>query len=290
MVARAVGLNRSELEGLDRIGGALPVTNLLGRPPLSRERSTTALTYLFFAPDIGAGERQDLAERFAEERVAAPEDAFVGVTGSLAAREEQSDLIADKLPLVEVGTVLLVLLVCGLHFRALGAPLITLLTIAVSYLVATHVMAGVGERLEVSVPREIEPVVVVLLFGVITDYSIFYLSRFRAKLAAGVPSREAVRSTVTELTPIITTAGLTVVGASAALIVARLGFFQAFGPGTAIAIFVALLVSTTFLPACLAIVGRAVFWPSRPGADVPPEHAAEEAPAERPPGRCAPGS
>ncbi len=280
VVARAVRLNRSDLPGYERIGGALPVTNLLGRPPLSRKRSTTALTYLFYAPDVGAGERQELAERLAAERITAPGDAFVGVTGSLAAREEQAGLIGDALPLVEIGTVLLVLVVCGLHFRALGAPLITLLTIAVSYLVATHVMAGVGQRLKVSVPREIEPVVVVLLFGVITDYSIFYLTRFRAKLAAEVRPRQAVAATVTELTPIITTAGLTVVGASAALLVARLGFFQAFGPGTAIAIFVALLVSTTFLPACLALVGRAVFWPSRPGPEVPPEQAAEEARAE----------
>lgn len=278
---RAVELNRNGLEGFDRIGGALPVTNALGVPPFSRERSTTALTYLFYTPDVGSGERQDLAERLAAEEVSDPGDALVGVTGALPARDAQAEAIGDALPLVELGTVLLVLLVTGLHFRAFGAPLITLLAVGVAYLVAVRVMAGIGERLEISVPAEVEPVVVVLLFGIVTDYSIFYLSRFRRKLAEGQDAKAATIQTVTELTPIIATAGLTIVGACSALLVARLGFLQAFGPGTAVSVLVGSLAATTFIPACLAILGRATLWPSRPGLDVPVERAAEETPDDQ---------
>lgn len=278
---RAVALNRNDLQGFDRIGGALPVTNALGVPPFSRERSTTALTYLFYTPEIGSGERQDLAERLAAEQVSAPGDALVGVTGALPARAAQAEAIGDALPLVELGTVLLVLLVTGLHFRAVGAPLVTLLTVCIAHLVAVRVMAGIGQRLEVSVPAEVGPVVVVLLFGIVTDYSIFYLSRLRQKLAEGKDARAATIHTVTELTPIIATAGVTIVGACSALLVARLGFLQAFGPGTAIAVLVGALAATTFIPACLAILGPATFWPSRPGLDVPLERAAEEPPDER---------
>jgi RND superfamily putative drug exporter len=40
-------------------------------------------------------------------------------------------------------------------------------------------------------------------------------------------------------------------------------FLSAFGPATAISVLVAALVALTFLPACLALLGRFVFWPHR---------------------------
>jgi RND superfamily putative drug exporter len=67
-----------------------------------------------------------------------------------------------------------------------------------------------------------------------------------------------------ELLPIIVTAGLTVVGASAALLVANLGFFKAFGPGVAMAVLIGLAVAISLVPALLAIGGRAIFWPRMP--------------------------
>jgi putative drug exporter of the RND superfamily len=50
---------------------------------------------------------------------------------------------------------------------------------------------------------------------------------------------------------------------SAALVVAELGFLRAFGPGMALSVIVGLVVTVTFLPATLAVVGPALFWPGR---------------------------
>ncbi len=44
--------------------------------------------------------------------------------------------------------------------------------IAISYLVAVRVVAWAGQRFGVSVPSEVQPVIVVLLFGILTDYAI----------------------------------------------------------------------------------------------------------------------
>ena len=141
-------------------------------------------------------------------------------------------------------------------------------------------MAWVGQRAGASVPSEVEPVVVVLLFGVITDYCIFLLSRFRRLIADGLSPRDAATLATRDLLPTILTAGLTVAAASSALVVAQLSFFRAFGPGLAVAVLVGVLVATTFVPAALAVAGSSVFWPSRPGRDVPPSTAAEETPDE----------
>ena len=80
----------------------------------------------------------------------------------------------------------------------------------------------------------------------------------------------------------IVAAGVTVAAASASLMVAELGFSQTFGPGLALAILIALLVAIVFIPAMLAVLGAWVFWPARPGRDVPAEREARNARRERP--------
>src|SRR5207249_4076279 len=47
-------------------------------------------------------------------------------------------------------------------------------------------------------------------------------------------------------------------------LVARLGFLRAFGPGLALTVLVALVVTITLMPALIAIFGSALFWPRRP--------------------------
>ncbi|MBD0283757.1 MAG: MMPL family transporter [Thermoleophilaceae bacterium] len=277
---RALALNLDEYPGLRQIGGAIPVTNALGQPPLSREGSTTALTYLLFPPRVGREERQRLAERFVERRIEPDFDGFVGVTGAVAARDQQSEVIRDSLPLVEAATVVLVALVVGLHFRAIGAPLVTLLAVGVSFLTSIRLIAWVGERAGISVPSEVEPVIVVLLFGVVTDYSIFFLSRVRRRLAQGEHPHEAAMRATAELLPIIATAAITVAAASASLVLGKLGFFQAFGPGVAMAVLIGLAVAVTLVPALLAIGGISVFWPRHPGVEIAPREATEEPPTE----------
>jgi putative drug exporter of the RND superfamily len=280
VAARAAAITRGEVPWLARVGGALPVTNAVGETPFARERSTTALTYLLFERDVSRPDREIYAQRL-EAHVADREDHAVGITGAVAARTAQADAVEDALPFVELATVLLVALVVGLHFRAPLAPLVTLTAIAISYLIAMRVMAGLGKAIGISIPSEVEPVVVVLLFGVVTDYAIFFLSRFRQRLADGQAPRRAAESATAELQGIVLTAGLIVAAGSASLIVAKLGFFQAFGPGMALAVVVGLAVSLTFIPACLALFGAAVLWPSRPGREMSAEEAAEESPAER---------
>jgi len=60
----------------------------------------------------------------------------------------------------------------------------------------------------------------------------------------------------------ITFSALIVIGALLSLVIAQFGFYQGLGPALAIGIALMLLAGLTLLPALLAILGRAVFWPS----------------------------
>ncbi len=263
-VRRTVALNRGRFRDVGLIAGGLPVSNTLGRPPFSRESSTTFITYLFFPPDVGQIGRTTLARRFVAGHVDPLPGGFVGITGAIPARYEQARVIGHSLPTVEIATVVVVALAVGLYFGALGVPLVNLLTIGVAYLVSIRVIAWIGEHVGVSVPSEVQPVIVALLFGVVTDYTIFFASRFRRHVEDGTPRREAAERTTAELTPIVLACGLTVVGGSAALAVAKVGFLQAFGPGMAMAVAIALLAALTVVPAALALAGPLLYWPRSP--------------------------
>jgi putative drug exporter of the RND superfamily len=249
--------------------GAVPLLNTAGVVPGSRERSTTAVTYLWVSPTQSLGSQVAIAQGFARAEAGAPSDHLIGVTGAAPARLAQIDLIDSGIVWVELATVLFVALVIGLHFRSIGAPLATLATAGIAYVIATHVLAWAGQRAGLSVPGEIRPLVVVLLLGIITDYSIFFLSGARNQLRGAGRRRDATVESTSAFLPIILAAGLIVAAAVLSLVVARLDFFRALGPGLAITVLIGLAISTTLVPALIGTFGRWLFWPRIPRGEGP---------------------
>lgn len=258
---RAAGI--LERPGQNGIAFALPITNTDRLFPASRERSTTAITYLFFEPGTDIADQRSGAQAFADSEIGQPDDHLVGVTGAVPARLTEFDRIDDALPLVEIATIALIAVILALTYRSAGAPVVTLVSAGLAFLVANRVVPWVGEQTSTSLPREIEPLVVVLLLGIVTDYAIFFLSGLRARLVAGDPRLDASRRSTAENLPIVLTAGLIVAAGTATLVAGRLEFFQAIGPGLALTALIGVAASVTLIPALLAIFGRAVFWPSR---------------------------
>ena len=241
--------------------GAYGITNAIPGLPFARERDTTNLSYLLYVPQFSQALRVRGAEAYIRG-LGAPAPEFVGITGAIPARAEQADLIAERLPVIELVTVAIIVLAVALYLRSPLAPLVALLTVAVAYLVSVRLVALLGQRFEISVAPEVEPIMVALLFGVITDYGLFYMSRFRSRLRRGVEAQAAARETAEELTPLILACGISVAAGAMALAVADLGFLRAFGPGMALAVLVGLVVTITFMPALMALLGRALLWPS----------------------------
>ena len=243
--------------------GALPLTNalpFLGNP---RERNTTVLTYLFTDPSSSFSFQQYAAQRYIAEHLNRPEDHVVGVTGSIPARAEQARLVAVALPRLELLTVAAVVLLVGITFRSVAAPLIALTASAIAFVVTTRLSAVIGGLIGVGAPAELEPLLVALLLGIVTDYTIFYLTALQSRAAETGDWRSAGTSAIRSTTPIVLAAGLTVAGGTAAMLVAKSGFFRGFGPAMALAVVVGMVVAVTLIPALLAVLGRLVFWPRR---------------------------
>ncbi|HET9676180.1 MAG TPA: MMPL family transporter, partial [Solirubrobacterales bacterium] len=123
-----------------------------------------------------------------------------------------------------------------------------------------------------------DPVIIALLFGVLTDYLVFFASDYRRHLQEGLNSCEAVREVTTELLPVILTAALMIAGATLTLLLSGVRFLSAFGPGMAVAVVVGAAVALTFIPAMLAIFGRILLWPSCPNPETAGTHPKERGP------------
>lgn len=275
-VVRALAVDRGQAGDVDPILGAIPVTNTLGLFPGSRETGTTSLTYLLYGPDASLGQRtrsaQQYADRFFSER-----DQVVGVTGSAPARAQQGAIIRDSLPGVEAATLLAIVLIVAVAFRSAVAPLIALLAAGVSFVVTLRLTAYFSDLLGLASPDELEPVVIALLLGVVTDYVIFFCSSLRDQrpaLLRGQGTRAEVRrasvaattASIARSGPIVAVAGLAVAAGTATLLAAESPFFRALGPALAFTVTVGLVVAVTLVPALMAILGDRVFWPShRPG-------------------------
>jgi len=256
----AAAVTREQYPGLRRLRGALPLTNGYGVFPAAHEQDTTAITYLLFGQDVSFGAQTRAANRYSQ-RFFGDRDSVVGVTGSVPARAEQGDLIREGLPRAEVLTLIAIVLIVGLSLRSIVAPILAVLTAAIAYVVTLRVSGGLAALLGVSAPTELEPVVVALLLGVVTDYAVFYLAALRTAFEHTSDRLQATQDATARFGPIVTVAGIAVAAGTGALIVADSLFFRALGPALVITVLSGLLVAVTLVPAIMAVLGRWCFWP-----------------------------
>jgi putative drug exporter of the RND superfamily len=247
---------------------ALRAVPLIDTPGLlaARQSATTLLVYLYIDPSIGESESQARAEQFAAGLKRATGAGAAEVTGALPATRAETSVTDDFIVWVELATVLLVVGILAFYFRSVGVPLLGLASVAIAYLCADRVLGWVAERFGITIPQEADPVIVGLIFGVLTDYLVFFVSGYRQRLEEGVDSRAAVVAVTAELLPVIATAALMIAGATLTLLISGMSFLAAFGPAMAVAVVVAAAVAMTLVPAALAIFGRALLWPHRPTA------------------------
>jgi len=221
----------------------------------AQRHTSTIVTYLDFRPDATLEQQVSDARAYAARHLTH----VVGVTGPVAAQYEQGQIINRDLGWVELFTVLAIALIVGVRFRSVLAPVAALACAGAAYVLATRIVAWGAQRTGITVPQDADPVLVVLLLGVTTDYCVFFLAGMRSRLAEGAGRLQAVRDSTARSAPIVLAAGLIVAAGTGALVVARGGLLRAFGPGLAATVLVSMVVSLTLMPALLGVFGGLMF-------------------------------
>jgi putative drug exporter of the RND superfamily len=257
-LAKAVAVDQKKVPSLRGVV-AIPVLNTLGIVPSSREHGTTIVTYLYFPRTTSGGLSYADTERYVN--YLGPRLDVVGATGAEPARVAQFDLLSSRIHWTEGATIVLIMLIVGIALRAVLAPLLTVLSAGIAFLISQHVLGWLEAHSNLTMPNELQGVAVALMLGIVTDYSVFYFTSAREGMREGLTTRDAVRRSTLLNTPIVFTAGAVVSFGVASLMLGTLGFFRSFGPGMAITVATGLLVSVLLIPAMLRLFGRAMFWP-----------------------------
>ncbi|MFD3555572.1 MMPL family transporter [Streptomyces goshikiensis] len=240
----------------------------IGEPPSPALRSQDgrALQAVVpLAPDLG----DELPAVLDEVRAAA--DSVAGLSARIAGPAATQADLADAFSGIDgillgvaFGAVLLILL---LVYRSLLLPLVIIISAVFALGLACAVVYALADRGIVRVDGQVQGILSILVIGAATDYALLLAARFREELAAGGDRTAAAVAAVTAVrrsAGAIVASGATVALGLLALLASDLTNNRALGPVGAIGIACSVLAALTFLPAVLALLGRAVFWPATP--------------------------
>jgi putative drug exporter of the RND superfamily len=183
------------------------------------------------------------------------------VTGEAAISADMMSSSMEDMALIEPFTIIIIFVLMGILFRSVVAQFLPLGAVAVALGISQALVFVIGSTVA-QIDSTVLTILFALLMGIGTDYSIFIITRYREERIKGANREDAVHTSITWAGESIVTSGLTVMISFFAMALASFSFVQTMGLVMGMAIFVALMVSLTLIPAVLMLVGNRVFWPN----------------------------
>ena len=196
-------------------------------------------------------------------------DLTAQTTGSVPQGLDSQESGEQALAIVGIATIVLIVALLAIIFRSVIICLMPIVVVTIVSLVATGLIGWANEIFDLKADSSIETILVVVLYGIGTDYILFFLFRYRERLRQGEDTKASVVHALERAGEAIASAGGAVIVAFLALLLSSLGIFKAIGPALAIAVAVTLLAALTLVPAVVTVLGRALFWPSKKWRDEP---------------------
>ncbi|MGW6057893.1 MMPL family transporter [Streptomyces sp. NPDC055189] len=215
----------------------------------------------------------DVTDKVDELREIAGADAPPGVdveVGGPAASLTDQVAVFDTLDstlMIATGTVVAVLLLITYRSPILWLfPLISVGFAAVLTQVGTYALAKYAD---LPVDPQSAGVLMVLVFGVGTDYALLLIARYREELHRQEDRHKAMGTALRRSGPAILASAGTIAAGLACLAFADINSSRSLGLVGAVGVVCALLAMITILPALLVVAGRWVFWPFVPRHGTP---------------------
>ncbi|MBE1495176.1 RND superfamily putative drug exporter [Amycolatopsis lexingtonensis] len=267
---RPAGLTAADRQFLEakarELGGVPGVAGPLGAPQKA-PRDDQALQ--LSVPIVADGNPGDVVKEVRAKLAGAPGGLTVLVTGPAG---QIADLVKafggiDGILLLVAGGVVALILIAV--YRSPLLPFLVLLSAVFALGLASLVVYLLAKNDVLALNGQSQGILSILVFGAATDYALLLVARFREQLRDTENRFDALKlAWRATLEPIAASAGTVVLGVLC-LLFSDLNSNKGLGPVAAIGIGAALLASTTFLPAVLALCGRGAFWPFKPAFGSP---------------------
>lgn len=159
-------------------------------------------------------------------------------------------------------TVIFILAVLVIAFRSVVTPIISLIAVAFSYLVSMGIAAQLIDKVGFPVTSLTQMLLVLILFGIGTDYNILLFNRFKEELSKGHSVDDSIVNTYKTAGKTIAYSILTVFIAFLALVFSESPIYQS-GVVVVIGVTILLLEILTLTPFIMKVLGKKIFWPSK---------------------------
>lgn len=203
---------------------------------------------------------KEIRERLSKEAKVDGVETYL--TGNAFIIEDFSQTSIDGVKKTEFWAILFIIIVLIAVFRSPVTPLISLISVGISYIVSLGIVANLVEYLDFPFANTTQIFLVLVLFGIGTDYNILLFMRLKEELGHGKDIKTAILHTYR-------TAGKTVFfsGLAAGIGFGMLAFaeFQVYRSAVAVSIgvIILLLVLFTLVPFFMHTLHQILFWPSK---------------------------
>lgn len=197
--------------------------------------------------------------------------ASVTVTGPAGFAADLGEAFAGIDGLLLLVTLVVVLVILLVVYRSPVLPFVVLLTSIFGLSLAALLIYPMADADWIQLSGQSQGILFILVVGAATDYSLLLVARYREELHSRDPLPALAVAWRQTLGPVAASGG-TVIAGLLCLLLSDLGNISGLGPVGALGILGAMVAALTLLPAALALLGRAAFWPSVPKRGTEPKH------------------
>lgn len=234
----------------------LPDSNIATRKKLQSKDGTTWVAQFNVAKSHGTIEKV-----YNEMNKAAKTQGLrTYVTGADVLQHAFSASIQEGIKKTEAITVVFIFIVLVIVFKSPIVPLISLLTVGVSFLTSFSIVTNLVKSANFPFSNFTQVFMVIVLFGIGTDYNILLYDKFKENLGKGMDKYKAMHDALRNAGKTILYSGSSILIGFTALSLAKFSVYQS-AVGVAVGVAVLLVVLLTLNPFFMATLGKKMFWP-----------------------------
>ncbi|KRM88850.1 MMPL family transporter [Liquorilactobacillus vini] len=182
------------------------------------------------------------------------------LTGSDILDQDFSNSTEKGVKKTEIIAAIFIFVVLLLVFKSPITPIFSLITVGVAGLISISTVDTLVKYLGFPYSDFTEVFIIIVLFGIGTDYNILLYNEFKAGLSAGLTKKEATKSALQVGGRTIIYSGVSVLIGMTTLFFAKFSLYRS-AAGIAVGVAILLLVLLTLNPFFMGTIGEKIFWP-----------------------------
>ena len=180
-------------------------------------------------------------------------------TGSDLVQEDFVKTTENGIEKTELITIIFIFIVLLLIFRSPVTPFVTLLSVGLSFVVSLNLVLNLVTWFNFPISNFSKVFLILILFGIGTDYSLLLLMQFKRELSDGVEKKQAIINTYKTAGKTVLMSSLTILIGFTSLFFVKFGIYRS-AVAIAIGVAILLMVLFSFVPTLMYWLGKYLFW------------------------------